>query len=197
MKYPDNIAALATLPVDMMGFIFYPPSPRCLRLVPQELPPLPPSICRVGVFVDSDTPDVLRTVAQYGLNAVQLHGQESPEQCAALRRHTTVVKAFHVAAGADFGQCAPYAGACDCFLFEACTPLHGGGGIPFDWNILPAYRAGTPFLLSGGVGAADAPAIRQLQHPQLLGVDLNSRFETAPGRKDIDLLQQFINTVNS
>lgn len=141
MKYPDNIAALAALPVDMLGFIFYPPSPRCLHLAPQELPPLPPAIRKVGVFVDSDTPCILRTVAQYGLDAVQLHGQESPGQCAGLRNHATVIKAFHVAAEGDFGQCAPYAGTCDYFLFEACTPLHGGAGTPFDWNILPAYRS--------------------------------------------------------
>jgi phosphoribosylanthranilate isomerase len=125
---------------------------------------------------------------------VQLHGQEPPERCAELRSRTTVIKAFHVAAEADFVQCAPSAGACDYFLFEACTPLHGGGGTPFDWNILPAYRGDTPFLLSGGVGGADAPARRPLQPPQLHGVDLNSRFETAPGRKDINLLQQFIKT---
>jgi phosphoribosylanthranilate isomerase len=192
MRYPDNIAALAALHVDMLGFIFYPPSPRFLHLAPQELPPLPSSTGKVGVFVDSDTPRILRTVAQYGLDVVQLHGQESPEQCAELRRRTTVIKAFHVAAEADFGQCAPYAGTCDYFLFEARTPLHGGAGTPFDWNILPAYRDDTPFLLSGGIGYADAAAIRQLRHPQLHGVDLNSRFETAPGRKDISLLQQFI-----
>lgn len=151
MKYPDNIAALAALPVDMLGFIFYPPSPRCLHLAPQELPPLPPAIRKVGVFVDSDTPCILRTVAQYGLDAVQLHGQESPGQCAGLRNHATVIKAFHVAAEGDFGQCAPYAGTCDYFLFEACTPLHGGAGTPFDWNILPAYRDDTPLSANSGI----------------------------------------------
>jgi phosphoribosylanthranilate isomerase len=197
MKYPDNIAALAALPVDMMGFIFYPPSPRFPELAPDALPPLPPSICKVGVFVDSGTPDILRTVAQYGLGAVQLHGKESPERCAELRAHTTVIKAFHVAAEADFGQCAPYAGTCDYFLFDACTPLHGGAGVPFDWRILTAYRDDTPFLLSGGIGYADAAALRQLQHPQLCGLDLNSRFETAPGRKNINLLHQFIHTLQS
>jgi phosphoribosylanthranilate isomerase len=197
MKVPDNMAALAALPIDMIGFIFYPPSPRFLRLAPDALPPLPPSICKVGVFVDSDTPGIRRTIADYGLGAVQLHGQESPERCAELRAHATVIKAFHVAAEADFGQCAPYAGACDCFLFDAHTPLHGGAGVPFDWRILTAYCGDTPFLLSGGVGCADAAALRQLQHPQLCGVDLNSRFETAPGQKDIHLLQQFIHTLKS
>jgi phosphoribosylanthranilate isomerase len=192
MTYPDNIAALAALPVDLVGFIFYPPSPRCLRLAPHELPPLPPAIRKVGVFVDRDAADVLHTVADYGLHAMQLHGQEPPEQCAALRAHATVIKAFRVAAEADFRQCAPYAGACDYFLFDTRTPLHGGSGIAFDWRILSAYTGDTPFLLSGGVGAADAPAIRHLQHPQRYGVDLNSRFETAPGRKDINLLQRFI-----
>ncbi len=195
MKDPQNIEALGKLPVDFMGLIFYPKSPRYINdLDPQVLNVLPKTIERVGVFVNEDIEVVSKQIAKYNLNKVQLHGQESAEYCSQCKSlsDVEVIKAFNVSEEKDFEQTKEYETVCDYFLFDTKTKHHGGSGLKFDWSILEAYKGETPFLLSGGISVEDVENIKSLSLPKLYALDLNSKFETEPGIKDIPLIEKFI-----
>ncbi len=195
MKHADNLSAVAALAPDYLGFIFYEKSPRYFVdiLSPETVRALPATIQRVGVFVNASTDYVQQVADRYGLSALQLHGQEPPEQCEALRSMGyTIFKVFGVNQTFDFDQLTPYQPHVDAFLFDTATPQHGGSGLPFDWSVLSNYRLPVPFFLSGGIGPDNLDQAMQINHPQLFGLDVNSRFETAPGRKSIHQLQQLI-----
>ena len=197
MKYSDNMDELSSLAVDMMGLIFYPPSPRYVMEQEGDLLKSPKKLNRVGVFVNEEIETVLHTADRFDLDWVQLHGNESSQYCIKIRKAVPVIKAFSISNRDDFEQTKVYEGCCDLFLFDTKTPYHGGSGQKFDWSLLDSYIGNTPFLLSGGIAADDAPVIKRIKHPLLYGVDLNSRFETQPGIKDINLLKQFIKELQS
>ncbi len=193
MREPDNIRAVEQrVRPSMMGFICYDRSPRYVGPVLPAYMPAPP-VKRVGVFVNPTADYVVHQVQMLGLHAVQLHGHESPAFCSRLRQmlraDTMLIKAFGIASASDFDATNDY--EADMLVFDTRCSEHGGSGRQFDWQVLDAYTGSTPFLLSGGIGPADAKTICHLHHPQLAGVDLNSRFELTPGMKDIDLLSDF------
>jgi phosphoribosylanthranilate isomerase len=195
MKYRDNIADLLQLQPDLIGLIFYPKSPRFVEPEREELDlaALPPTVQKVGVFVNEPIEMMLQKARHYQLAALQLHGEEPPEVCAALQAEGyTVLKAFAVHEAFDFDQLEAYQQVCGYFLFDTKGKNYGGNGVAFDWSILNKYRLPVPFLLSGGIGPEHAEAVRQLMHPMLAGIDLNSRFETSPGRKDVEKLREMI-----
>lgn len=193
MKHPDNIRDLGTLAIDFMGMIFYEKSPRYVdKLTLEDLNLLPQYIERVGVFVNAEIDLIIEKVNQYGLDLIQLHGNESPEFCKDLNRTLPIIKAFSISDVMDIEQTKAYDGLQGYFLFDTKTPQYGGSGQKFDWAILDSYTGHTPFLLSGGISIDDATEIRKIKHPQFYGIDLNSKFEKEPGLKDIELLQQFI-----
>ncbi len=188
MRQAQNIRDVEALGIDMMGFIFWPHSSRFVSQKPDYLP----SNCkRVGVFVDEDLTAVRRHIEEYQLDMVQLHGHESPQYASQLGG-VTVVKAFNIATADDFRQTEAYEGICQLFLFDTKGRSVGGNGEQFDWTVLSSYRGTTPFLLSGGIGPDDAEKVRQLCHPMLAGIDLNSRFELSPALKDSEALRAFI-----
>lgn len=193
MRDPHNIAEVAALAPDYMGFIFYEKSPRYAgNLAPEVVYILPSSICRVGVFVNASQEEIETTVRKYRLDRVQLHGAESPELCNALRKVCPVVKAISVRDAADVQESTRrYEGAVDYLLFDTKTPLYGGSGEQFDWSSLDSYDGGTEFFLSGGIGLDDAQRLHGLDMPLLHAVDINSRFETEPGVKDTVKLERF------
>jgi phosphoribosylanthranilate isomerase len=198
MKDPENMRALAELPIDMTGLIFYEKSPRCVdeRDV-GRINALSLSMDKVGVFVDASHDIILDKLKRYRLQFVQLHGQETHEFCRALKSEgIAVIKAFRMKTIEDLKTCLPYEDCCDYFLFDTPTPQYGGSGKKFDWEILSAYTGSTPFFLSGGIAPEDAESIGQLNYPRLVAVDLNSRFETAPGIKDIDSIRRFLSDIN-
>ncbi|MDR1683194.1 MAG: phosphoribosylanthranilate isomerase [Candidatus Symbiothrix sp.] len=194
MKYPDNILELSRLSIDFMGLIFYEKSSRCVgELSPEALHVLPSSIQKAGVFVNASEAEVLEKVTKYDLQAVQLHGSESPEFCQSIKnQNITIIKAFAVSETGDWQQTAEYEHHCDYFLFDTKTPKFGGSGQKFDWKILSSYTGETPFFLSGGIGLDDIQAIKRISHQRLYAIDLNSRFEIAPGLKDPDLLRKLL-----
>jgi phosphoribosylanthranilate isomerase len=197
MKYPENIKALARLPVDFMGMIFYQESPRFAgKLIVEDVDVLPPSIRRTGVFVNAEFDYIMEKVDKYHLDFVQLHGSEPTEFCKEVNEIAPVIKAFNVSEASDFEQVKAYEDACSYFLFDAKTPQYGGSGQKFDWQVLRAYTGKRGFFLSGGISSEDAESIRKIQHPKFYGIDLNSKFETEQGLKDIIRLQQFIKTIN-
>ena len=194
LRDAENIARLSQLPLDWMGFIFYERSPRYVAdLAHDVLEVIPQRIRRVGVFVNSPIEIILKTAVSYGLNTIQLHGGETEQCCTVLRSEgLEVIKAFSVADEKDLAATDRFAGCCDYFLFDTKSLMFGGSGCSFDWRILSAYKGKTPFLLSGGIGPSDLRKLSEFRHDRLVGVDLNSRFEVAPGLKDTEMIRDFI-----
>ncbi|HNW51127.1 MAG TPA: phosphoribosylanthranilate isomerase [Prolixibacteraceae bacterium] len=183
---------LAQMPVDMLGFIFYPRSPRYVvgKIDPVEIAKLPNHIARVGVFVNTGNEEIHEMAESYFLTAIQLHGNETAELCKELKAEGyTILKAFNIAKENNYEAYTPY---CDYFLFDTPSAQHGGTGQKFDWTLLENYKGTTPFLLSGGIGPNDTEALKQIDHPQFAGIDINSKFEVEPGVKDVELIKEFL-----
>ena len=190
MREAENIREVEQLKVDMIGFIFYPKSPRCLYELPAYMPV---KAKRVGVFVNEDKKEIEIFADRFSLDYIQLHGNESPEYCHSLRATgLRLIKAFSIARRKDFENIGTYEESCDYFLFDTKCEQHGGSGNQFDWSMLNSYKGKKPFLLSGGINPYSPPRLKELRHPQLAGFDLNSRFETKPGLKDVERLRHFL-----
>ncbi|MCR5714078.1 MAG: phosphoribosylanthranilate isomerase [Bacteroidales bacterium] len=212
MRDAENIRAVARLGVDMLGFICYPASSRYVPEIPSRGDVFPGVVSDggqafphfTGVFVD-ETPERMVRLASGRLDCIQLHGQETPAMVERLRRQltsagmpgVTVMKALSIRDATDVDRWRDYAGLADMFLFDTKCAEHGGSGCQFDWNLLSAYDGAIPFLLSGGIGPEDAGRIARFRHPALAGIDLNSRFETAPAVKDVILLEKFLQTLKT
>jgi phosphoribosylanthranilate isomerase len=193
----DQIRRLDELGVEFAGLIFYPRSPRYVGkspLVPEDLRRERLNINRVGVFVNETLDEVLRTVDAWRLQLVQLHGDESAKFCEQVSNHVTTVKAFRVSGDEDMlWRIHPYREVVDMFLFDSAGASYGGNGVAFDWDVLEAAKVGKPFFLSGGIGPDDTARLKEFAtgQPDLFAVDVNSRFETTPGVKDMDKVADF------
>nr|WP_294860840.1 phosphoribosylanthranilate isomerase [uncultured Fluviicola sp.] len=172
--------------VDYYGFIFYPDSPRFVTRTPVI------SGKKVGVFVNAPLEFILQKVKEEGLDVVQFHGTESPADIRKVKLNVLKWKAFGIQNPGDFKQCKAYEGIVDAFLFDTKSPRFGGTGKAFNWELLDEYHGETPFLLSGGISPKHAERLRKLNHPKLIGIDLNSRFEIAPKQKNVPLIESFI-----
>lgn len=190
MQETENIVALASLQPDYMGFIFWEPSKRYCTTVPTDIPK---HIKKVGVFVNETTKQIKEKVKLFGLDAVQLHGDESPRQCAALLNSCEVIKAFRIGPDFDFKTLTAYQDHCTYFLFDTQGPLPGGNGTAFDWKLLAGYTLETPFFLSGGIGLGHVEAIAEIRKRNLPihALDINSLFESKPGVKKIEKIEKF------
>lgn len=197
MRDSQNIADLAKLNPDYIGFIFYAKSPRCATdLDEKAVSALPNTIQKVGVFVNEAIEVIHEKALTYGLDVLQLHGNETPVLCLQLQKKGfTIFKAFPISEASDFKKTRTYEGCCDYFLFDTKTAQQGGSGIKFDWKLLHNYTGKTPFLLSGGIALQDLETIQKLTHPMFVGIDVNSKFETAPGMKDIIKLSEIIKKI--
>jgi phosphoribosylanthranilate isomerase len=198
MREPENILEVSNLKPDLMGFIFYPGSPRYAgeTLSPEIVTNLPETIKRVGVFVNADPEKINLIIRKYSLDMVQLHGEETPEICRRLSATgIDVIKAFSLKENSDFRSCNNYIDYTKFFLFDSSTTKYGGSGRKFDWHILEKYDLGHPFFLSGGVAQEDVKDIQKITNSAFYGVDLNSRFEVQPGLKDIEKLKIFISGI--
>ena len=196
---PENIREIAALQPDYMGFIFYPNSPRFAKnLDVSLLNALPASIKKVGVFVNENLENILTYIQKYDLDAVQLHGADNKRLCREIKEEakTMVIKVFPIMASYNLKVTKEYEDTADLFLFDTKTDLYGGSGQKFNWNILHDYHGEKDFLLSGGISADDVKAIRKIEHPKMIGVDLNSRFEIKPGLKNVEMLRNFIEELN-
>ncbi|MFT6922365.1 MAG: phosphoribosylanthranilate isomerase [Crocinitomicaceae bacterium] len=191
LKDPEQVTIISKQ-VDFIGFIFYPKSK---RYIDHSLPSL--GAKKTGVFVNERTQVVLKTARLEKLDAVQLHGDEQPEECAEIHGQLKVIKAFGIHEGFDFEKLNAYKNYVDYFLFDTQSPLKGGTGIQYNWEFLAKYTGETPFFLSGGIAPDSLEAIRNFEHKSFAGIDLNSRFEIEPGKKDIELLNTFLNEIRS
>lgn len=205
MRNPANIEAVGALPIHFMGFIFYEKSPRYVSHT-DDISMCPEDLTKVGVFVNANIDFILHKIDQYDLDAVQLHGNETPQYIEELTRELytklkfvansdiEILKAFPMDSEFDFATVKPYENLVKYFLFDTKTPQHGGAGVKFDWSILEKYDSETPFLLAGGISENDVNDISNLaaQNPKLYGLDLNSKFEIEPALKDVEKLKTFI-----
>jgi len=215
MKYQENMTAVADLQPDYMGFIFYQNSPRNFE---GTIAKLPEQIKKTGVFVDASIPFIIEKVTQYNFRAIQLHGQESPEFCSALKKELLMIttnsksdqtnpesvaieiwKVFSIKDTFDFNTLIPYEGIVDYFLFDTKGKEKGGNGYTFDWRVLEHYPSTTPFVLSGGIGLDEIEKIKNILKTDLPihALDINSKFESEPGIKQIDTLEVFIKNIKN
>lgn len=195
MTDASNIRLVAETGVDWIGMIFWQPSSRCCH-DPGVAQTIPEGIQRVGVFVDEEVETIVRRTEECGLNRVQLHGRETATSIRQLRQRlpqgVEIIKAISILTLDDLALAEDYEPLVDYLLFDTKCETVGGSGRQFDWSILNHYQGQRPFLLSGGIGPDDARRLAAFSHPQLAGYDLNSRFETAPGIKNVEALQRFL-----
>lgn len=199
MTMKENMRKIMALGVDMMGLIFSHESPRALKIKRSVIDLLQDTgnIKKVGIFVDPDAQYVQDIVELYRLDMIQLHGQESADFCHLFHNKTEVIKAFGIDPFFDFKLLEKYRSSCHYFLFDTRTSRHGGSGKVFDWDLLKGRNIPLPFLLSGGIDESMAERILALDFPNFYGIDINSRFESRPGIKDIEKVKRFINEIRS
>lgn len=193
----EDVRRLAGLGVAYAGFIFYDRSPRFAegKLEAEALRAVS-GIRKVGVFVNAAPDYILSMKEKYGLDLLQLHGDETPEDCRLLRMEVPVIKAFRLRTKEDMRLPEAYQEVSDYFLFDAPGRLYGGNGTLFNWALLQDYRLHVPFFLSGGIGPEQAAGLREFAHPALHAIDINSRFETAPGKKNMEDIKRFLWDLN-
>ena len=194
----ENIMELIPLDISRLGFIFYHMSKRYVygKLIEDGLKAIPKHIKKTGVFVNAEIAEIEQVIDKYQLDSIQLHGDESPEFCKHFRTKTEVIKTISIRDKSSFETAKLYDNACDLFLFDTQSEHYGGTGKTFDWQWLEEYTLDKPFYLSGGISLENFEEIKKLKHHQLLGVDVNSRFEIRPGIKDIEKIKQLIKSMN-
>ncbi|MCD6202516.1 MAG: phosphoribosylanthranilate isomerase [Bacteroidales bacterium] len=199
MRDPDNIRALTALDIDFIGFVFYKDSPRYAGKLPRNITEtIPENIRKAGVFVDENPCLVESFAKKFNLDYVQLHGDETPEYCRRIREEVSgikIIKAFGIKDPPDNDFLKEYAGVADFFLFDTYTSQHGGSGITFNKEVLAGYDLNVPFFLSGGIDESILDDPVTLKLPRLYALDINSRFERAPGVKNISRIQNFVNKI--
>lgn len=199
MRDSQNIRETAEAGADWIGMIFWPKSPRYISSVPA----VTGEVKRVGVFVNDSVQNIITATVNYKLDILQLHGTETPTMIRNLRAtlvpdiagNLKIIKAISVNSPDDIEACRDYEDCADAFLFDTKCKTVGGSGRQFDWSVLDAYNGRLPFLLSGGIGPDDARRVLEFSHPLMMGIDINSRFETAPGMKDAEAIRHFIEQI--
>ena len=197
---PMNLREIAEAGPDFMGFIFYPDSKR----YPGEdkikglIDLVPNSIIKTGVFVNEKPDTILKYARDLMLDAIQLHGSESPDYCEKIKAENLVtIKAFGISEKFDFKRLIPYMDACDYFLFDTKIQGFGGSGKKFNWTRIDDYQSYKNFFLSGGIAYEDIEALRSIKHEAFYGIDINSRFEFSPGIKNAEMIKSFIERIKS
>lgn len=203
LKTPETLAAALDGGASHVGFIFFAKSP---RYVEPEVAGALREAARgraktVAVIVDADDAFLDRIVAEMAPDMLQLHGKETPERVAEVKARygLPVMKAFSVSTAADLDGITPYVGTADRLLFDAKPPkgsdLPGGNGVSFDWTLLAKLDPGIDYLLSGGLNAGNIGTALRLADPP--GIDISSGIESAPGVKDIGLIEAFFRAVRA
>lgn len=182
--------------LDMIGLNFYMPSIRCVALEADAYNILPATVKRVGVFVNASIESILSKIAEFGLDYVQLHGDETEEFGKEIARCIQVIKVFRISSAQDLMDVSDHKYA-TYYLFDTYTENYGGSGKQFDWSILNSYSGDVPFLLSGGIGPNDTDSILNIEHPMFRGVDINSKFESQPAVKDMNMIDRFIEVIKN
>lgn len=189
----SNLKKIDKIGIDMLGINFYLGSKRYIGNISITTNP---NIKRVGVFVDPTYDEVIQYTLECHLQFAQLHGDVSPEFCREIQEEVKVIKAWGIGKDFDFAQVEVYS-FCDLFIFDNQTKDHGGSGEKFSWSKLDEYKGDVPFLLAGGIGPEDVDMIKSINHPMMMGVDINSKFEFEPGLKNLALVDVFVKELKS
>jgi phosphoribosylanthranilate isomerase len=191
----EQLKQLDKIGVNYAGLIFYDQSARCIinKLNAEDIKPLHLSLKKIGVFVNAEEEFIMRQVENFGLDMVQLHGDETPGFCKLISDQITVIKAFRITQNnqqiIDW-MIKQYEEYCYYYLFYINrTNAYGGTGEKFDWKILHQNKINKAFFLSGGIGLKDVEKLKAFEHPFFYCVDVNSRVEVADGIKDMDALK--------
>ena len=194
-----QLQQLEALNIDYAGLIFYKDSTRYMgdKITGKQIKDADFDIKKVGVFVDPGYSELLDAIDEYGLDIVQLHGNETPEMCEELSGEVEVIKAFRIAGNESIDideMVADYDEVCDYYLFDTAglKERFGGTGQQFDWGVLKKAKIEKPFFLSGGIGPDDAGKVKAFTHPDFFAVDVNSKFELSPGLKDMASILKFL-----
>lgn len=191
MCNPVNIAEVAALQPEYMGFIFYERSPRYTgnNFV---IPEVTHSIMKVGVFVNEPTDKIVELVNSNTLDFVQLHGNESKEQCEILKdKGIEVIKVFSVDDNFDFARVIPFKKYVKYFLFDTKGNYFGGNARSFNWTLLNQYDQSVPFFLSGGISIENVSKVNEIRNMNIHALDINSGAELSPGLKSVDKIMEF------
>jgi phosphoribosylanthranilate isomerase len=196
---PESLRVAADERARSVGFVFHPRSPRAVTpgIAADLSRLLPTTTGAVGLFVDAPDDFVAEVVKRTPLNLLQLHGEETPRRVAEIRARfgIPVMKAIRIATAADLAVLGAYESAADWILFDAKPPpgvtaLPGGAGIAFDWRLLRGVRPAKPWMLAGGLTAAnlaDAVAASGAR-----AVDVSSGVEERPGVKSAERIREFM-----
>lgn len=198
---------LERLDIDFAGLNFYKGSPRFVgnKITGQELKDADLDIKVVAVFVNQEYDEIMNVIDNYGLEVIQLHGDETPYQCEQLSKHVEVIKTFRIANDESLSMdeiIMDYDDVCDYYLFDTASKGNaegnghlsngfGGTGLKFDWSKFKESKIEKPFFLAGGIGPEDVSVIKAIKHMDFYGVDINSKFETEPGVKDLARVMKF------
>jgi len=193
----EQAEAITNQGVHYIGFIFYPSSKRYAlsTLSLEDIAAFKPATAKkVGVFVNESIENVIDTARKAGLDMIQLHGEEDTSYCAAIQEAFPVIKVFRVSK--DLPPFAAFENVAAYYLFDTDSALYGGSGQHFNWEIIKKTSFNKPFFLSGGIGLNDVQGIQVLKAAtagkDLVALDMNSKFETSPGIKNIELIKTFI-----
>lgn len=193
MKYGVNLQEVEDFQPDYLGLIFYEKSERCMKRILSSSDLKRIRIKKIGVFVNQSLEEIEVAITDFSLDAVQLHGNETPEFCTLLKgKDIKVIKAFAVNDEFNFEDTKEYKGCCDYFLFDTKGNKKGGNGIAFNWNILKNYDQQIPFFLSGGIGPENIWEVLELKDLNIYCIDINSKVEHFPGFKNTDKVKETI-----
>lgn len=194
----NQVRQLNELGIEFAGFNFYPRSPRYVyKTMPSTaIKKMRGKINKVGIFVNEDPDELLRTVDECGLYLVQLHGDESPRYCEKISNYIGIIKVFRLSENYNIEwEIKDYYDVADMFMFDTESANYGGTGKKFNWKMLQHQQINKPFFLAGGIAPEDADELKKFaQQPvskDLFAIDINSRFEIMPGVKDVDLIKTF------
>jgi phosphoribosylanthranilate isomerase len=199
MTSTQQVHQLEEMGVEFAGFIFYRKSPRYVfkSMPANEIKQIKGKINKVGVFVNADADEVLRTVDECGLYLVQLHGDENPRVCERIANYVSVIKVFRMSEDDNIEwKIREYHESADMFMFDTEGAGYGGTGKKFNWELLKEQNIHKPFFLSGGITLGDAEKLKAFQQEavakDLFAIDINSKFEVMPGVKDLDKVRTFV-----
>lgn len=199
LTLPEQVNALDEIGVDLAGFIFYSRSPRYVanKISPEKMKRIGGRIAKVGVFVNTPYDELMKTVEDYRLDMVQLHGDETPVFCEKVANYISVIKVFRMSDNDPIDWIMrPYEEACDMFMFDTLGAGYGGTGKKFDWNMLKGASIDKMFFLSGGIEPGDEEKLKEFAQEEtakkLFAIDINSRFEISAGVKNIEKVKSFV-----
>ncbi len=204
MTLPEQVNALDEMGADFAGFIFYAKSPRYManKISPEKMKKIKGRIAKVGVFVNMPYDELMRTVDDYRLDMVQLHGDETPSYCEQVANYITVIKAFRLSDGDPIDWIIrPFYEGSDMYMFDTLGAGYGGTGKKLDWDLLKVTNPDKLFFLSGGIEPGDEEKLKEFAKEEvakkLFAIDINTKFELGAGVKDMEKIKKFMTNLNA